>query len=286
MAKSTFTFHGTVSNKNDRMIEVGQPILFQEISSHGISLYKNQPGIIYVKQAGTYVVNWFVAQSTGLSLDGQNFELQFYDPKGPETLPIAVVSNHVKFSAGAGSAVIEADEGFLLRVVNVSKAPALLSTRCQTLAGITIFGINLEPINQQIDILSSLIEKLTSVAIIRMDSDGLFVIEHQQNMPELTMIDPYILHLSGNYIWEISLTQRTNDNISFNISAFVNVGFEDLNNANRYFNIGKNQNGAYFNIITDKVLDSDPVPLLEFMLYGSTIPSNHPDFIITIKKLG
>lgn len=112
-----------------------------------------------IKMSGTWLVNWFTAQQSGLSPEGSNFGCVVYhpitdtdDPEHPGLLePVTVVgSGHVKVAPTSGFAIItvtdaEVEEGgVIFELQNVSSHDASLSNRTQVKAGLAVFGISTE----------------------------------------------------------------------------------------------------------------------------------------------
>ena len=115
--------------------------------------YNAATGRFTVKQAGSWIVNWFVAQQTGLSPEGSNFGVAVYNPilEGESGYPglmepeFIIGSGHVKISATSGFAIISVDDeqlvegGVVFELVNTSDHDAALSERTQVKAGIAVF---------------------------------------------------------------------------------------------------------------------------------------------------
>ena len=102
-------------------------------------------GIITVTKPGQYLVNWFVAQSTGMATNGHNFALLLdeHDEFSPLT------STHVKIAGGSGFATIdiqELDVPLHFKLVNVSDQAAVLSSRTHAIAGIAFYGVDLSEV--------------------------------------------------------------------------------------------------------------------------------------------
>jgi len=116
--------------------------------------YDDTTGRFTIKQAGSWVINWFVAQQTGLSPEGSNFGVAIYNPILDDTDPeypglmepeFIIGSGHVKISATSGFALINVDDeqlvegGVVFELVNTSDHSAALSERTQVKAGIAVF---------------------------------------------------------------------------------------------------------------------------------------------------
>ena len=117
--------------------------------------YDDQAARFTIKASGSFLINWFVAQQTGLSPEGSNFGIAVYnpilddeDPDYPGLMPpeIIVGSGHVKISSISGFAIIDvtdeqADEGgVIFELRNTSNYDAALSERTQVKAGLAAFG--------------------------------------------------------------------------------------------------------------------------------------------------
>ena len=95
-------------------------------------------GVLTFLQTGLYFVNWFVAQQTGLSVDGSNFAI--VTSTDPDTGFTG--SSHVKIAPATGFAIIRVDNvGKTIRLVNKSTHRATLSDDTRVKAGIAVFGI-------------------------------------------------------------------------------------------------------------------------------------------------
>jgi len=122
----------------------GGVVVFDNVladSENGIS-YNDTTGVFSVENDGVYVVNWFVAQQTGLAADGSNFALVGASEDWADNEVIA--SAHVKISQTSGFAVIEftdLKEPATFKLVNNSGFSAALSERTQVKAGLMVFGL-------------------------------------------------------------------------------------------------------------------------------------------------
>ena len=108
--------------------------------------YDESSGIFGIKHAGVYLVNWFVAQQTGLSVDGSNFGIVL-NPDATTTSTI-VGSGHVKISPSSAFAIITVTDdeassttGKQFSLQNVSSHDAALSERTAVKAGLAVFGV-------------------------------------------------------------------------------------------------------------------------------------------------
>ena len=119
--------------------------------------YDDQTAQFTIKMAGAWLVNWFVAQQTGLSHEGSNFGVAIYNPITDESDPdhpglqapnIVVGSGHVKISPTSGFTIINVTDadikegGVVFELQNVSSHDAALSTRTQVKAGLAVFGVS------------------------------------------------------------------------------------------------------------------------------------------------
>ena len=96
-------------------------------------------GNITFSKSGVFFVNWFVAQQTGLAVDGANFALEM-EVEGNPTKVIG--SGHVKISASSGFAVlIVPTAGTVLTLTNTANRKATLSEHTQVKAGLAVFSV-------------------------------------------------------------------------------------------------------------------------------------------------
>lgn len=115
-------------------------------------VYDEDTGLFGIKRAGVYLVNWFVSQQTGLSVQGSNFGVVI-DPETTDTR-IIVGSGHVKISPSSAFAIISVTEeeagrpsGKQFALQNVSSHDAALSERNHVKAGLSVFGISNDMFN-------------------------------------------------------------------------------------------------------------------------------------------
>jgi len=102
--------------------------------------YNNSTGVITFSMVGVYYLNWFVAQQTGLAVDGSNFAIVASDDA--DGFPGIRGSAHVKISQTSGFAVIDvATAGKSVRLVNKSGFGATLSQAAQVKAGLAVFAL-------------------------------------------------------------------------------------------------------------------------------------------------
>lgn len=137
------------------IITTDSPIVFDNPFNTTDAIdYDDTTGRFLIKQAGSWVVNWFVAGQTGLSPEGSNFGIAVYnpilddqDPDYPGFLEpeLVVGSGHVKISATSGFALISVDddqlteEGVAFELVNTSSHDVTLSERTQVKASLAVF---------------------------------------------------------------------------------------------------------------------------------------------------
>ena len=140
------------------IIPAGAAIFFDHPLNTSTAIeYDIQTGKFKIKMAGAWLVNWFVAQQSGLSHEGSNFGVAIYHPITDETdqnypglqAPnIVVGSGHVKISPTSGFTIINVDDadvregGVVFELRNVSSHAAALSERTQVKAGLAIFGVS------------------------------------------------------------------------------------------------------------------------------------------------
>ena len=123
-------------------IAVGEAVGFNnEIESSGVDTFTwEASGQINILKKGTYFINWFVAQQTGLALDGGNFTLQII---GDEKMSHSTGSSHLKITSISGFAIVNVDsEPVTIELVNTSELPATLSEDTLIKAKIAIFGVD------------------------------------------------------------------------------------------------------------------------------------------------
>ena len=119
--------------------------------------YDDQTHQFTIKMAGAWLINWFVAQQSGLSHEGSNFGVAIFKPITDETDPdypgykapeFVVGSGHVKISPTSGFTIINvtdadlAEGGVKFELQNVSSHDAALSERTQVKAGLAVFGVS------------------------------------------------------------------------------------------------------------------------------------------------
>jgi len=137
------------------IIPTGSAIKFDNpLSTTDDIHYDGTTGRFVIKQAGSWIVNWFVTQQTGLSPEGSNFGIAVYNPildtqdpdyPGFMEANIIVGSGHVKISPTSGFAIISVDDeqvgedGVAFELINTASHSATLSERTQVKAGIAIF---------------------------------------------------------------------------------------------------------------------------------------------------
>ena len=123
-------------------VAVGGVVPFNvEVENSGNeSFVWTEDGQIQLMKKGTYFINWFVAQQTGLALDGGNFSLQIV---GDASAIHSSGSSHSKISSISGFAVFDVeDETVQLQLINSSEYPATLSEDTKVKAAIAILGVN------------------------------------------------------------------------------------------------------------------------------------------------
>lgn len=131
-------------------VAVGENIPFspQRAPSHQGSdslLYDDQFAQIKILQPGLYFVNWFVSTQTGLSTNGNNFELTT-----PGTHPDFQGSSHVKITPASGFGLISVTKEqlgaaggiFAMSLTNQGNAAATLAGASgNVVAGLAIFDV-------------------------------------------------------------------------------------------------------------------------------------------------
>jgi len=140
------------------IIPAGDAILFDHPLNTSTAIeYDDQTGRFTIKMAGAWLVNWFVAQQSGLSPEGSNFGVAIYHPitddqdpdyPGLQAPSTVVGSGHVKISPTSGFTIINVADadvkegGVVFELQNVSSHDAALSTRTQVKAGLAVFGVS------------------------------------------------------------------------------------------------------------------------------------------------
>ena len=219
MAKKSFLFQATLKGNTDRFIDTGEPVKFN--GSNPESGIYAVDGIITVTQPGQYFINWFVAQSTGMSKDGHNFALKIGDGD-----PDLINSSHVKIAGGSGFVTLDIEAGqvpLTLSLVNAADATAVLSSRSQAKAGIAFYGVNLEGVLDPDD-LSYFFTDLAK-AHVQFNSPIRTVVASQEPIPfndmfnlsifngsELDLVDSTIrLPLTGRYMFNWHVPVMSSD---------------------------------------------------------------------------
>ena len=130
------------SNTNPFQIDADGIVPFtNEIENSGNQSFNwTVDGEMTILKKGTYFINWFIAQQTGLSLAGGNFALQIIQG---ENIHHSTGSNHLKMNTVSGFAVLNVDEKPVqFHLVNTSEFVATLSEDTQVKAAIAIFGVD------------------------------------------------------------------------------------------------------------------------------------------------
>lgn len=142
------------------IITAGEAVSFDHFLNPSTAIeYDNQEAKFTIKLPGAFLINWFVAQQTGLSPEGSNFAIAVYHPiidDEDENYPglmapeIIAGSGHVKISPISGFAIIHVtndhlkEGGVVFELKNVASHDAALSERTHVKAGLAIFGISSE----------------------------------------------------------------------------------------------------------------------------------------------
>ncbi|MDR3022305.1 MAG: hypothetical protein LBU60_06515 [Clostridiales bacterium] len=125
-------------------IQPNSEVLFDSlIMNDGSQISYNQETGHFTFGVGTYHINWFVTQMTGLSTNGSNYIFT------PLPLPVgnspSAGSNHIKISSTSGTQIIsiqtDAQRIQEYALVNISDDAAVLSDIVLSKAGITIHQI-------------------------------------------------------------------------------------------------------------------------------------------------
>ena len=154
--QTEFLNSGAVDPLKPAIITAGGAIPFDHPFNATTAIeYDDQTARFTIKLSGTFFINWFVAQQTGLCPEGSNFGIAVYnpildetDPNYPGLMPPEIItgSGHVKISSTSGFAIInvtdeQVDEGgVVFELQNLSNHSAALSERTQVKAGLAAFG--------------------------------------------------------------------------------------------------------------------------------------------------
>jgi len=104
---------------------------------------------IGIKHVGTYAIQWYLSQMTGLSTTGQVFRLQTKDETG-NWVYLGDGTSHLKVSASSGFGVLDITEELLekaetqtvwIRLQNVGTNPATLSVRHRIKGALVIYSL-------------------------------------------------------------------------------------------------------------------------------------------------
>ena len=104
---------------------------------------------IGIKHVGTYVLQWYLSQMTGLSTSGQVFRLQTKDETG-EWVYLGDGTSHLKVSSSSGFGVLDItvalldqveDQTVWVRLQNGSTAPATLGNRHRIKGALVIYSL-------------------------------------------------------------------------------------------------------------------------------------------------
>ena len=169
------------------IILAGAPIPFDnQLNDSDVIEYDMLTNRFKIKMAGNWIVNWFVAQQTGLSHEGSNFGCVIFKPVTDSLAPnygdvsdpqIITGSGQVKIAPSSGFAVINVTEldvatpvgGVLFELQNVSSHDATLSIRTQVKAGLAVHCFFSEAIdpggNDKDKIINAVANILASIAL-------------------------------------------------------------------------------------------------------------------------
>lgn len=104
---------------------------------------------IGIRRLGTYAIQWYLSQMTGLSTNGQVYQLQTKDENG-NWIYLGDGTNHLKVSASSGFGVLDVTETLLtqdedqivwIRLQNSGTDPVSLSSRHRTKGALVIYSL-------------------------------------------------------------------------------------------------------------------------------------------------
>ena len=142
MSKKAFLFQCELVGDVDNHVPPNERIMFNCINPAS-GIY-SKDGIITLARKGDYLVIWYVAQSTGLAIDGHCFALKQTEADGSSSI-LSQSSNHIKISQTSGFAVLTTPSIPLeLELINHSTDGVKFSTTAHVKAGIAIYGVKLD----------------------------------------------------------------------------------------------------------------------------------------------
>jgi len=118
------------------------PTLLTKTSHIPDFLYEAETGTITLLKAGSYFVNWSVAQMTGLSRNGQSFELLIQE-EGAELTRQATSHSHFKQASALGFSIVKLDSTQIpakLSLKNAADHDVALSTKNPVVASLSLYG--------------------------------------------------------------------------------------------------------------------------------------------------
>jgi len=118
-------------------VPVGGVVAFDSIvSSEGTMIGYDMAGTITFNDAGYYYIDWYVAPQFGLTTDGSNWAIQTAI-SGLEFIG----SSHTKVSTTIGFAILNAQAGETVQLVNVSDGAIALSQAVVSKAGLIVYNV-------------------------------------------------------------------------------------------------------------------------------------------------
>ena len=117
------------------------PLVFDTIvSSDGTQIsYDPGTGVITFNDAGFYYVAWYVAPQFGLTTNGSNWAIQ------TTISQLSFIgSSHTKVSATTGFAILDAQAGETIQLINVSDGDISLSEAVESKAGLVAYSITMQ----------------------------------------------------------------------------------------------------------------------------------------------
>ena len=193
------------------------------LSAAGSISYDDATGTITFGHKGVYYVSWFVAQQTGLAIDGSNFAIVRED--GQEIIG----SSHVKIAPSSGFAVINAEVGYTINLVNKSTHDAALSQTVKANAGIAVFAVEEDdgevPLSWQLGYIHAQLEADIASAPLNNDAPVPFVTIKDHDPFGIIKLEDnqFTLEEPGAYLvtWEVPV-KATEYNDFVNITLEVN----------------------------------------------------------------
>ena len=144
-----------MERKIDGIISKQESMVFESILSRSDLdekdfIFSEDGSEIGLCHVGTYVIQWYVSQMTGLATTGQVFQLQQKDASG-NWVYLGDGTSHLKVSASSGFGILDVTEEFLqqsedstawFRLQNLADQSATLCSRNSVKAALVAYSIN------------------------------------------------------------------------------------------------------------------------------------------------